>query len=1376
MSGLIVPVDVLAYCVGKWDAHNPAQSFAGSSTDYTRQALPGRLAYLGINVTRGPDDPPLWDLEQGVHLHWALPDALTRAVSADGRMAFPALPSRWLVTRVVGDAQQAKHWIVQSDVLSTTKPHGAPAPTVPVADTHAADAAHTAHTAHTANAANAAGREPGVAERGFRYLGTWEVFTPEWAEPRARAETLRDLTGAELHAVATGDIAFAAFYPDSRSVFGFHDDLADVTGQPANLMYVVTGWYDTPANDPLHAGLTVPELEARLGWTCPAPEDEAVTYSLYSGLVQGIEWDPATHYLADADEPVDADLAIGNHPAEALAAYFRGKLPAVPPPPPDVEDLLTLYLTGLLPQLATPSASQLAELKESLHELQFTGVDGGTGYTVMRGGDEVTNLPLPLADALNLLNTRQQAADTAAAQVGQAKWQLFAAWYRLFEVNQQTQDPAFRAFSSEHARQRAIAAWAQTAADAAAAQRDVVRGMLTDGLSLASIPASRYYTATEPVVLLAGDAAKLAERYGGDGRYHPAGYLACRLGSGVLRALGIGPSVTLEASQFAALTPAAPNNLPYPQVAALIEEAALLDAFIGAAASGIGEQTLADDLVVWLELGQSQYYGRAVGVAPSPVAVNEWRDGNPWMSLTLLWQARFHPLLDTSADGALADYPPGFFTENYRLDPDDPRLISYTAGGIDVDPEKIDFNPDIPDSGTVAYRGSSVLSTTAVRNLRGQLAKDPQDLDPTLADIAQLLAHTDIALQGLTGFNDALLTRQSALQLSIGVSPDANLALKRATTQTTAVITSLSQIPPLSPRFNGNYSGIRAGYLELSLRVMDPFGRKRKVRVGDVYIADSLATRVGDDVAPGITYLQPRVSQPSRLLFRWLAADTTEYDEMNPHPATTPVCGWLLPEHLTVGFLLYNGQGDPLGSLTLRADGTGIVWQSTPGDQATIDASLATVLADQNQHLRELALALGGGTPAAFRAFWQAADDAIPRIVPASPASSSGLAALVGRPLALVQASLLVQRQGLAALDQTFATLSGGQFADTDHQAGGVGFPVVLGDLERLDDGLVGYFKQAADGGYDTATFYSQAATGSDPAVVVPSPTNLLLGAQATPATAPDTAPLPTKLLMLVDPRAAVHATMGILPTQSLAIPPDQYAATLAGLELSFPVKPLLRAAGGLSVPLPAVAGYAWSWITEESTRLGTRWAVDPEPRPPTAGALWQYSPQTLTEGWLRLNPTLLRFQLAVPGGAPVVTAGTTMSLDLLITNARSAPVTFTPGAIEAEDSPAQGSVCYIHLGSLVDPEQVTSIRFAAAGWRFEPLTDVRYGTYWAVAPLDAPVTLAPGEPLTITMANVAIAAGTRAQSRVSFDYYNLAGLDDGIAVAVLAVRQPGPA
>ena len=402
-------------------------------------------------------------------------------------------------------------------------------------------------------------------------------------------------------------------------------------------------------------------------------------------------------------------------------------------------------------------------------------------------------------------STSRAASDELLAGLRAGQWRP-AAWARFVvssarrSVQQAVQHP--RALTEVTVLHAALALAAGghgrrwvAASDAAAAQQDVVRSMLADGLSLARIPAGRYYTATEPVVLLAGAAAAVSERYGGDGRYHPAGYLVCRLDSDVLQALGIGPSTTLQASRFTALIPATPNNLPYPQVSALIEEAALLDTVIGAAASGVPGPALAANLVVWLEGGWPLYYGRPAGNPPSPVAVNAWPGANPWMSLTLLWEARFHPLLDTSADGARVDYPPGFFTENYSLDPGNPRMIAYApaADGIKVDPEKIDFDPDIPNSGTTRYLGSSVLSTTAADNLRNQLAKyPPHDLDPTLEEIAQLLAHTDIALQGLTGFNDALLTRQSALQLSIGVSPNARLPFRTATQQTTSVITWLS--------------------------------------------------------------------------------------------------------------------------------------------------------------------------------------------------------------------------------------------------------------------------------------------------------------------------------------------------------------------------------------------------------------------------------------------------------------------------------------------------------------------------------------------------------------------------------------------------------
>ncbi|MGH3165260.1 MAG: hypothetical protein ACRDN0_05120, partial [Trebonia sp.] len=483
----------------------------------------------------------------------------------------------------------------------------------------------------------------------------------------------------------------------------------------------------------------------------------------------------------------------------------------------------------------------------------------------------------------------------------------------------------------------------------------------------------------------------------------------------------------------------------------------------------------------------ARYYGHPDGTPPSPVAVGEWPGESPWMSLTMLWEARFHPLLATISGQTLVDYEPDFFTANYCLDPDTPRMIAYdpSAEGITIDPAKIDFTPG-GTSGTFRYTGESVLSTASADNLRAELARqDPETMDPTLREIAERLATTAVAMQGLTGFNDLLLTTQASLQLAFGVAADAPVPFIRATQQLTGEITALAEIPPLAPRFHGSYSGVRAGYVKLALQVMDPFGRKRPVRVGKLYIADSLIARAADGTrADGIVYTQPRVSQGCRLLYRWIAADSTEYDEMNTHPATTPVCGWLLPDHLSVGFFLYNAQGNPLGTLTLRADGTGIVWQATPGDAGTIDADLATVMASQNPHLRQLAFVLGGATmtppiegsmsPDAFRAFWAAADAAIPRIAPKAAASSSGLAALVGRPLALVQSSVRLEREGLAALDQNFGTLADGQFTDTDHATGHVGFPVVIGDLSRLTDGLVGYFK-GGDEGYDTGTFFSEA-------------------------------------------------------------------------------------------------------------------------------------------------------------------------------------------------------------------------------------------------------------------------------------------------------------
>ena len=1339
MTSLIVPVDVVAYCVGTTDHHGPVQHFAGGATDFRAQATAERAAYLGSNVVRGADQAPLWTLDIGVHVHWAMPDALTRATG--DAATFPALPNRWLVTRIVGAGVSSRHWVVESDTLSTTPPAvGQVGPTLPVQ-------------------VQADGTD---AVRGYRYLGSTTALD-DWQERlTATDRPLLTLTGRELHAASTGEVAFTAYYPDCRGVFGLWDDFSDLDDAPVDIAYSVVGWYDLATNDPLAAGPTPTALQQEFGWTYTADTGSAPTASLYHGFVQAIAWDSDTPYCAD-DAPVDARVAVGNSPGEALAVWLRGMLPDTLPTA--FEELMTLYAAGLLPELADPGADQLALLEEGLHALQFAAIDGGTIYTLTQGQAKAKTLPLALADALNALNTAQQAVDLAVTEQTQARWQLFADWVRVFKVDDANQQAALNAFAARQALQAAIDANVLAATTARDTVRLLIDQLLPTGLLVTSVPAARYQQAAEPVVLLAGDAATRDARHGGDGRFDPDGYLVCRLDSQLLTALSIG-DVRLTASTYSSLAPASPE-LPA-AAAALVEEAALLEGAIGASVTTVPAPELVADLATWLAGGTAQHYRDPAGQPPSPVTANAWA-GNPRASLMLLWEADFHPLLDTGVAGT--DYATDFFTADYRLDPDAPRSIAYapTSAGITVDPATIDFDPLQPHSGTYQYKGRATLFSTSATNLRTRILKDT-DASSTLQHAAALLGETPVALRNLSGLNDALLSRERALQLSIGIAPDQPIPFRLITTQLQQAVTTLAEIPPLSPHINGSFSGVRAGYMRLTLRVMDAFGCKRRVNALDTFVADTMVTQVAGQSVPGVIYLQPRLTQPTRLLWRWLAADGTDDDEMNDHPATTPVCGWLLPSHLGVGFAFYDAVGNPLGSLTLRDDKSGIIWQSAPGDQATVGMMLAQVMADQNAELRAVATTLGDSTPARFEAIWSAIDIAVTQVSPPAGNSGSSLALLVGRPLAIVQAALTLQRQGLPALDQTLAALDDGVFTDTDHAVGGINFPVVIGDLKRLDDGLVGYFRDGT-GGYKTDIFYTQAATGDVAGVARPAVDSLLLTAQAVPADAPATLPGREKLLMLVDPRAPVHATMGILPTLSLAIPPEQYQGALDALSIALPATPLLLPAGGPALPLPAVSGFTPSWITEIVSGGTPAWSIVPDVAQPTATALWQYSPQSLTEGWLRLNPDQLRVTLTADG-QPVVTAGSTVTLALTIRNDTGGALVFTPGELIGEDRLDTGSVLYLHFGRLLDDAGLAALDPSAPGWQFAAYPATGPAQYWIATPTAA-ATLSASASLTITLTTTAISATSGPQTRIYVDYANLGGVPDGVEQALVTVVPP---
>ncbi len=167
-------------------------------------------------------------LEDGIHLHWALPDALTasKVISGQGTRSviFPAVPDQWLVLRFNPGASSAtpfaqrtwKAWVVDSISQTVT-----PLPTWTPPTDRDPGRVHTL-----------AGMLPNASSIGQPGFGLWDTDRTAAGNPQ------------------TFDPAMAAYYPESRGRFGFLDARSELP-RTGNVSYLVIGWYWTDHHDPL---------------------------------------------------------------------------------------------------------------------------------------------------------------------------------------------------------------------------------------------------------------------------------------------------------------------------------------------------------------------------------------------------------------------------------------------------------------------------------------------------------------------------------------------------------------------------------------------------------------------------------------------------------------------------------------------------------------------------------------------------------------------------------------------------------------------------------------------------------------------------------------------------------------------------------------------------------------------------------------------------------------------------------------------------------------------------------------------------------------------------------------------------------------------
>jgi hypothetical protein len=665
--------------------------------------------------------------------------------------------------------------------------------------------------------------------------------------------------------------------------------------------------------------------------------------------------------------------------------------------------------------------------------------------------------------------------------------------------------------------------------DAVIAATDLHGGPDRD-LAIRPAAAARYWTPREPVLLIAGDAARQDDR-------HAQGPVRClRVSNPVLDWLWTGT----DAAQVA-------FALDHVRVHA---EAAL------AAAGGGGDQ-----------------------------------DGGHWYPFAIEWEAAFRAYGPMDPQRAVQD----------RLAPDAIRA-SFRLAPTDVDMRPSGAAP-LSEHASV-FTGRSIVTPHARRALLAELTRDEQTLPADLAAVLDLLRTPDfhVLSQSLSGFNEALLQTRQCFQLPVA-DP---LAFDEYRAFTDAQVrAAVARAGRTAPQPALGFHPLRAGAVDLRrVRLLDTFGQVLEIDTHEI----TRAAGLHDAGGPTRLALAPRIGQPARLDFRWLASKDGHV-EASGLAGASPICGWVTPSFLDEALVVHDADGRALGQLTLHPDHA---WRSLPGDART--PSLADA---SNPPLTRVLRWLAGRDAAWRTAFLETLRESLDNIHPDSYARHPALTLLMGRPLAVVRARLSLSLRGLPAVNQDWVAFRQDMQARERDHAGvdHVRFPVRLGEHHRVNDGLVCYWLEDADGALASRLFVPNADAvigrrGAVPGLVHPGEDDFLIDLTL--------AGEPVTVTMLIDPRADVHATTGILPVKAIAVPPAHTADALARMVFSFQVAPLLSPRTALTLPLPNVPSFDVAWLARSGgtwQRTDAHGIVPLEPHRPDTGA------QQLIEGWLQLVP-----------------------------------------------------------------------------------------------------------------------------------------------------------